>query len=39
MNETTFAPLETDRLLLRRFADRDLAPFLAYVNDPVVNGI
>ncbi len=36
MDETTFTPLETERLLLRRFADRDLAPFLAYLNDPVV---
>lgn len=36
MNATSFTPLETERLLLRRFAERDLAPFLAYVNDPVV---
>lgn len=36
MNETTFTPLESERLLLRRFADRDLAPFLAYMSDPVV---
>lgn len=36
MNETTFASLESERLLLRRFADRDLLPFLAYLNDPLV---
>jgi RimJ/RimL family protein N-acetyltransferase len=36
MNETSFTPLETERLRLRRFADRDLAPFLAYLNDPEV---
>ena len=36
MKETPFTPLETERLLLRRFADRDLAPFLAYMNDPEV---
>jgi aminoglycoside 6'-N-acetyltransferase len=29
-------PLETPRLLLRRFRDDDLAPFLAYRNDPEV---
>jgi RimJ/RimL family protein N-acetyltransferase len=31
-----FTHLETERLLLRRFAARDLAPFLAYLNDPLV---
>ena len=36
MNGTTFSPLESDRLLLRRFADGDLLPFLAYLNDPLV---
>ena len=36
MNETTFSSLESERLLLRRFADRDLLPFLAYLNDPLV---
>jgi RimJ/RimL family protein N-acetyltransferase len=28
--------LETERLILRHFADSDLAPFLAYRNDPEV---
>src|SRR6266487_4408837 len=36
MNELTFSSLESARLRLRRFADRDLLPFLAYVNDPLV---
>ena len=36
MNETTFTSLESDRLLLRRLADDDLLPFLAYLNDPLV---
>ena len=36
MSETAFTSLESDRLLLRRFADGDLAPFLAYLNDPLV---
>jgi RimJ/RimL family protein N-acetyltransferase len=36
MEGKTFVNLETRRLVLRRFADRDLATFLAYVNDPVV---
>jgi RimJ/RimL family protein N-acetyltransferase len=36
MNETSFIPLESERLLLRRFADDDLLPFLAYLNDPLV---
>jgi RimJ/RimL family protein N-acetyltransferase len=31
-----FPRLETERLILRRFADSDLAPFLAYRNDPQV---
>jgi hypothetical protein len=35
MNETTFSSHESERLLLRRFADRDLLPFLAYLNDPL----
>ena len=30
-------PLETERLVLRRFRSRDLAPFLAYRNDPEVS--
>jgi len=28
--------LETERLAIRRFADSDLEPFLAYRNDPEV---
>ena len=36
MSESAFTSLESDRLLLRRFADGDLAPFLAYLNDPLV---
>ncbi len=36
MDETTFCFHESERLLLRRFADRDLLTFLAYLNDPLV---
>ena len=36
MEGTTFVNLETQRLILRRFADRDLAAFLTYLNDPLV---
>lgn len=36
MNEASFISLESERLLLRRFADDDLLPFLAYLNDPLV---
>jgi len=36
MNKTPFTSMESDRLLLRRFAAADLLPFLAYLNDPVV---
>ena len=36
MDETAFTTLESPRLILRRFKDSDLAPFLAYLNDPVV---
>lgn len=36
MSETAFTHLETERLRLRRFDDSDLAPFLAYLNDPEV---
>ncbi len=36
MNDTTFISLESERLLLRRFADGDLLSFLAYLNDPLV---
>lgn len=32
----TFTRLESARLILRRFADTDLVPFLAYLNDPLV---
>lgn len=31
-----FSSLESERLVLRRFADSDLEPFLAYRNDPEV---
>jgi len=31
-----FSHLESERLILRRFADSDLPPFLAYRNDPEV---
>ncbi|MFL6291799.1 MAG: GNAT family N-acetyltransferase, partial [Thermoanaerobaculia bacterium] len=30
-------PLETPRLILRRFRDRDLEPFLVYRNHPEVS--
>jgi RimJ/RimL family protein N-acetyltransferase len=33
---TVFTSLESQRLRLRRFVEADLAPFLAYVNDPLV---
>jgi RimJ/RimL family protein N-acetyltransferase len=36
MSAQEFARLESERLILRRFADSDLAPFLAYRNDPEV---
>ncbi len=36
MAETTFTQLESERLILRRFRDSDLAPFVAYRNDPEV---
>ena len=36
MAEREFSGLETERLVLRRFADSDLEPFLAYRNDPEV---
>jgi RimJ/RimL family protein N-acetyltransferase len=36
MSETTFTSLQSERLLLRRFAEGDLRPFLAYLNDPLV---
>jgi RimJ/RimL family protein N-acetyltransferase len=34
--ERAFQPIETARLRLRRFEDADLAPFIAYRNDPDV---
>jgi RimJ/RimL family protein N-acetyltransferase len=36
MEKTLFKQIETPRLLLRHFTDADLAPFLAYRNDPKV---
>ncbi len=36
MNRTVFVNIESPRLVLRRFADADLAEFLAYLNDPLV---
>ena len=36
MDETAFTPIESQRLILRRFNDADLEPFLAYLNDPHV---
>lgn len=36
MDEASFTTLESQRLILRRFTDEDLASFLAYLNDPLV---
>ena len=36
MSGQEFTRLESERLILRRFVDSDLAPFLAYRNDPEV---
>jgi RimJ/RimL family protein N-acetyltransferase len=36
MDGTAFVNIESPRLVLRRFADADLAEFLAYLNDPLV---
>ena len=36
MKHTRFTSLDSERLILRRFNDADLAPFLAYLNDPLV---
>ena len=36
MSGAGFARLESERLILRRFTDSDLAQFLAYRNDPEV---
>src|ERR671916_2722740 len=35
-NQPTLVRLEAERVALRRFEDSDLAPFLAYRNDPEV---
>lgn len=32
-----FVELRSERLILRRFVDSDLAPFLAYRNDPAIS--
>jgi RimJ/RimL family protein N-acetyltransferase len=37
MDKTRFVNIESERLMLRRFADKDLAAFLAYANDPEVS--
>jgi RimJ/RimL family protein N-acetyltransferase len=36
MSEATFTRIESERLWIRRFKDSDLAPFMAYRNDPEV---
>jgi RimJ/RimL family protein N-acetyltransferase len=36
MDDLTFNSIESQRLLLRRFKDSDLEPFLGYLNDPEV---
>ena len=36
MGTTAFTKIESERLVLRRLADGDLAPFMAYLNDPEV---
>ena len=36
MGDTQFTQIASERLILRRFTDADLEPFLAYRNDPVV---
>jgi RimJ/RimL family protein N-acetyltransferase len=36
MDETRFTRLDSERLILRRFGDSDLAPILSYRNDPEV---
>lgn len=36
MNDTLFTQIESSRLILRRFRDRDLPNFVAYRNDPEV---
>ena len=36
MSELMFTRIESERLILRRFEDSDLTPFVAYRNDPEV---
>ena len=36
MDTKAFTKIETERLVLRRLRDEDLAPFMAYLNDPLV---
>lgn len=36
MDGVVFEPIETPRLIMRRFRDTDLEPFAAYRNDPQV---
>src|SRR5215212_12075779 len=36
MSEVGFTRIESERLRIRRFKDSDLAPFMAYRNDPKV---
>jgi RimJ/RimL family protein N-acetyltransferase len=36
MSEMAFTRIESQRLRIRRFKDSDLAPFMAYRNDPEV---
>ena len=36
MSEVAFIRIESERLRIRRFKDSDLAPFMAYRNDPKV---
>ena len=36
MGDAGFTRIESERLILRRFKDSDLAPFMAYRNDPEV---
>ena len=36
MGTKDFTKIESERLVLRRMADEDLVPFLAYLNDPEV---
>jgi [ribosomal protein S5]-alanine N-acetyltransferase len=36
MGDAAFTRIESERLILRHFEDSDLAPFVAYRNDPDV---